>query len=135
MDRIVVGFDGSEHSLKALARAADLANSAEIVVVSAAGPHLLRHAPGEIPVDTQEEEARDAALAEARRYLEQRGLTGRYVEGHGSPADVIVQEAQESKADLIVVGTHGHNAVERAVLGSVSTEVVHHAPCDVLIVR
>jgi nucleotide-binding universal stress UspA family protein len=135
MERIVVGYDGSEHSQKALERAAELASGAEITVVSAAGPHLFRHAPGEVPVDPDEEEARDAALAEARRHLEQRGLTAKYVEGHGSPADVIVQEAEESRADLIVVGTHGHNFVERAVLGSVSTAVVHRAPCDVLVVR
>ena len=58
-----------------------------------------------------------------------------FVEGHGNPADVIVQEAEESGADLIVVGTRGLGATRRAFMGSVSTNVVHHAPCDVLVVR
>jgi nucleotide-binding universal stress UspA family protein len=47
----------------------------------------------------------------------------------------LVQEAEESGADLIVVGTRGLNAAKRLVLGSVSTNVVQHAPCDVLVVR
>jgi nucleotide-binding universal stress UspA family protein len=92
-------------------------------------------AGGTSPVDPADAEARSAALAEARTYVEGRGLEGVYIEGHGNPADVIVQEAEESGADLIVVGTRGHNAAKRLFMGSVSTNVVHHAPCDVLVVR
>jgi nucleotide-binding universal stress UspA family protein len=80
-------------------------------------------------------EARSKALAEAREYVEGRGLNGVFIAGLGNPADVIVQEAEESGADLIVVGTRGLNAARRLVMGSVSTNVVHHAPCDVLVVR
>jgi nucleotide-binding universal stress UspA family protein len=53
----------------------------------------------------------------------------------GNPAEVIVQEAEDSGADLIVVGTRGLHATKRLFIGSVSTNVVHHAPCDVLVVR
>jgi nucleotide-binding universal stress UspA family protein len=136
MRRIVVGFDGSDHSRKALERAADLASEAELTVVCAAGvSELSRHAPGEVPVDPKDVEARATALAEARSYLDGRGMAARYIEGHGSPADVIVDEAEDSGADLIVVGTRGLHAGRRLLLGSVSTKVVHHAPCDVLVVR
>jgi nucleotide-binding universal stress UspA family protein len=137
MKRIVVGFDGSEHSHKALERAADIANGATLsVVCSADVTRLLRDPSGSVsPVDPAAAEARTNALAEARRYLEGRGLEGVFVEGTGHPADVIVQEAEDSGADLIVVGTRGQNAAKRLVLGSVSTTVVHHAPCDVLVVR
>ncbi len=137
MERIVVGFDGSEHSRKALARAVEIANGATIAVVSAANvARLLRDPAGGVgPVDPADAEARTQALAEAREYLEGRGIEGVYVEGHGNPADVIVQEAEESGADLIVIGTRGLNAVQRVVLGSVSTNIVHHAPCDVLVVH
>jgi nucleotide-binding universal stress UspA family protein len=38
-------------------------------------------------------------------------------------------------ADLIIVGTRGLNTAQRLLLGSVSTKVMHHAPCDVLVVR
>jgi nucleotide-binding universal stress UspA family protein len=137
MERIVVGFDGSEHSRKALERAADISNGATIAVVSAANVQRLMRDPsgGASPVDPADAEARSKALAEAREYLEGRGVNGVYVEGHGNPADVIVQEAEESGADLIVVGTRGLNAAQRAILGSVSTNVVHHATRDVLVVR
>jgi nucleotide-binding universal stress UspA family protein len=137
MKRIVVGFDGSEASRKALERAADIADGATVAVVCAADvARLLRDPAGGVaPVDPAEAEARTNALAEARRYLEGRGVEGVFIEGLGHPADVIVQEAEESGADLIVVGTRGLNAAKRLVLGSVSTTVVHHAHCDVLVVR
>jgi nucleotide-binding universal stress UspA family protein len=137
MERIVVGFDGSAHSHKALERAADIADGATIAVVSAVNVqrYLRDPAGGVDPVDPADVEAREKALAEARAYLEGRGITGLYIAGTGRPADVIVQEAEESGADLIVVGTRGHGAARSLFMGSVSTNVVHHAPCDVLVVR
>lgn len=53
----------------------------------------------------------------------------------GSPESRIVEIAEEWNADLIVVGSHGYNAWERLLLGSVSNAVVHHAPCSVLVAR
>jgi nucleotide-binding universal stress UspA family protein len=52
----------------------------------------------------------------------------------GSPAQRIVERAEEWGADLIVVGSHGRGFWGR-LLGSVSNGVVHHAPCSVLVVR
>jgi nucleotide-binding universal stress UspA family protein len=46
-----------------------------------------------------------------------------------------VRQASDEGADLIVVGTRGLNVAQRALLGSVSTKIVHHAACDVLVVR
>jgi nucleotide-binding universal stress UspA family protein len=48
---------------------------------------------------------------------------------------VIVERATEMRADLIVVGSRGHGTIESMVLGSVSAEVVDHAPCPVLVAR
>ncbi len=53
----------------------------------------------------------------------------------GSPESRIVEIAEEWQADLIIVGSHGYNAWERLLLGSVSNAVVHHAPCSVLVAR
>ena len=53
----------------------------------------------------------------------------------GHPADVILAEAEQMKADLIVSGARGLGAVKRLLLGSVSTKILHHSPCSVLIVH
>jgi len=53
----------------------------------------------------------------------------------GSPESRIVETAEQFKADLIILGSHGYNRWERLLLGSVSDSVLHHAPCSVLIVR
>ena len=53
----------------------------------------------------------------------------------GRPAEAILDEAKQWGADIIVVGSHGHGFWGRALLGSVSNAVVHHAHCPVLVVR
>ena len=53
----------------------------------------------------------------------------------GSPKSVILDEAEDWRADLIVVGSHGYRAWERFLLGSVSQSVVSHAKCSVEVVR
>ena len=53
----------------------------------------------------------------------------------GHPTDVIVRMAQEHKADLIVMGTHGRSGLPHLLMGSVAEKVVRLAPCSVLVVR
>ncbi len=51
------------------------------------------------------------------------------------PASAIVELAEEEGYDLIVIGNKGRSAINRFLLGSVSSKVVHHAPCNVLLAR
>jgi nucleotide-binding universal stress UspA family protein len=53
---------------------------------------------------------------------------------HGHPASVLVEECEKLAADLLVVGKHGASALDERLLGSVTLNVLHHAPCDVLLV-
>lgn len=53
----------------------------------------------------------------------------------GDPGSVICQLADEQDVDVVVVGSRGQGAIRRALLGSVSTHVVHHAPCPVMVIR
>lgn len=54
---------------------------------------------------------------------------------HGDPRSVILDEAKEWDADLIIVGSHGYTGIKRLLLGSVAQSVVSHAPCSVEVVR
>jgi nucleotide-binding universal stress UspA family protein len=63
------------------------------------------------------------------------GVAASGVVVRGRPATEIVREAGEWPADMVVVGSRGHGAIERMLLGSTSAEVVDRAPCPVLIAR
>lgn len=52
-----------------------------------------------------------------------------------SPADAIVEYAEKNGIDLIVIGNKGAGAVERFLIGSVSSKVVTHSPCSVMVVK
>lgn len=54
---------------------------------------------------------------------------------HGTPAQMIVEEAESWGADLIICGSHSYGFWKRAWIGSVSSAIVHHAPCSVMVVR
>jgi nucleotide-binding universal stress UspA family protein len=51
------------------------------------------------------------------------------------PKNVIIEEADQTDVDLIVVGSHGHRGIERFMLGSVSEAVALHAHCSVEVIR
>jgi nucleotide-binding universal stress UspA family protein len=53
----------------------------------------------------------------------------------GDPADAIIDVADETGADVIVVGNKGMTGARRFLLGSVPNKISHHAPCSVYIVR
>jgi nucleotide-binding universal stress UspA family protein len=142
--RIVVGTDGSDTAAEAVRQAVDLAKlaGAELNIVSAYAPLPKRRVEGEkldAPADVQYEIGPredvnlvlDAAAAVARK-------EGVEVQTHpveAEPAEAILNVAEETKADLIVVGNKGMTGARRFLLGSVPNNVSHHAPCSVIIVR
>ena len=137
MKKIVIGYDGTEPSGRALERAAALAHAfnSQLIVTSVA-PLLTgigRTAGPVDPVDPPEQHARE--LDAARAFLEGESLQAEYVPAVGDPADTIVELANERGADLVVVGTREPSIVQRLLGQSVSGSVVRHAHCDVLIVH
>ncbi len=64
-----------------------------------------------------------------------RGSRCRPIPVEGAPSEAILSVAEETKADLIVVGNKGMTGARRFLLGSVPNNVSHHAPCSVIIVQ
>jgi nucleotide-binding universal stress UspA family protein len=78
---------------------------------------------------------RDVLLEAAAAQLRRPGLDVRTRLADGRAASVIVDVARETDPELIILGARGHGAIESALLGSVSAEVVDQAPCAVLVAR
>ena len=136
MSTIVVGYDQTPGSQRALERAATLAKALDSkLVVTSVTPIMMSAGRSGGPIDpTDPPEKHAEELAAARTYLEGEGIEADYQGAVGEPADAIVQLADERNADMIVVG-HEHGVVHRLFGASVSEAVSHHAHCDVLIVH
>jgi nucleotide-binding universal stress UspA family protein len=76
-----------------------------------------------------------AALQVARAALDAAGLHYKYHISVGTPAEAIVQYANEEGADQIVMGRHGQGAVKTLLLGSVVNKVLHLASHPVLLIK
>ena len=142
--RIVVGTDGSETAAAAVGQALELAKmtGATLSLVSAYQPASGRRVEAEqagAPADVQYEigprEDVNLVLDAAAADVKQQGVEVQTHPVEGDPADAILNVAEETKADLIVVGNKGMTGARRYLLGSVPNNVSHHAPCSVMIVR
>jgi nucleotide-binding universal stress UspA family protein len=134
---IVVGYDETEPSRRALERAAQLARAfgAKLVVTSVA-PTLLGASRSAGPIDpTDTPTNHREQLAHARQALAELNLEAEFVPALGDPAHTIVELAEDREADLIVVGTREPNVLERLLGQSVSGSVARQTHCDVLIVH
>jgi nucleotide-binding universal stress UspA family protein len=137
MKHIVLAYDATPAAERALERTAELAKAfgAKVTVVSVARA-LIPAARGIGPVDPVDPPSLHAEeLANARKKLADLGVEADSVTGLGDPGRVIVDTAEEQQADLVVVGTRSAGVFGRLFEGSVSDEVHHEAPCDVLVVR
>ncbi len=127
---IVVGTDGSETAHEAVRQAVDLAKSvgAKVQLVSAYEPvsnQRIREERQQAPDDVQwtinPREDVDGTLAEAAEIAEEAGVSVERFARQGDPADAILDVAEETKADLIIVGNKGMTGARRFLLGSVPT--------------
>ena len=147
--KILIATDGSEFSNAAVEKICQMIKNpanVNVKIVSAyEQPVMAAPAPYAISAGYNpilEKEMRDIAeqaIAQAEQEISERfpalkeNLSTRVLSG--SPEQMVVEEAEDWGADLIVVGSHGYGFWERMFLGSVSNAIVHHAPCSVLVVR
>jgi nucleotide-binding universal stress UspA family protein len=147
VSKILVPTDGSKTAQKAIRYAVDLAKqlNASVVVLSVIDNRSLvaQTIPAfDTPVNVTEsvddylrEAAREYA-AEIEKLCDKSGVRWETVISKGHPVDEIAKEAKKSKADLIVMGSHGRSALAAAVLGSIAYGVIHNETrVPVLIVR
>jgi nucleotide-binding universal stress UspA family protein len=142
MKTILLATDGSP--------SAELATGEAIALAAATGWPLRIVTVWNVPIQTgygyepmalppdlaevEEDHARELAAAAAARAVAA-GLDATFELREGSPAEEICAAAAATRAALIVIGAHGWGAFKRFLFGSVSTHVMHAAPCPVLVVR
>ncbi|MGD9563058.1 MAG: universal stress protein [Pyrinomonadaceae bacterium] len=146
--KVLIATEGSKFSQAAIDKFCNMfdeSENTEIRIISAVEP---AYAPPEsFNVSAEYTRELDAAsrkhanevISQASEEIRRRvpslanNLTTKVVTG--PPERAIVKEAEDWKADVIFVGSHGYAFWKKALLGSVSSSVVHHAPCSVVIVR
>ncbi len=142
---IVVAVDFSENGNQVLEAVPDLKNRepGEYSIISVVAP-LITPVSGMDPsafaasasLPEIEAEITQQALQSVRERAANCGLSQDRVQIlHGNPSSVIRSFAEESGADLIVIGSHARKGVARFILGSTATGVLHGATCDVLTIR
>jgi nucleotide-binding universal stress UspA family protein len=129
--QVLVAYDGSAPSQRALAHAADLGRPGDIFTVA----NVMRE-PGlgaRIEPPLEERNQQQALLDEARRFLAGRGIEARTLAPVGNAATEILAAAERIGADVIVLARHGGHLPHG--LGSATGRIVRSASCDVLVVH
>jgi nucleotide-binding universal stress UspA family protein len=141
MKPVLLATDGSPTAEKATETAIELAQAldTELVIASVWNIPYTTVGFAAAPVNGElaklsEEQARKITVEAAAR-AEEAGVETRSVVLRGLPIEEICLAAEKFNPRFLIVGSHGWGAVKRALFGSVSTGVLHHATCPVLVVR
>jgi nucleotide-binding universal stress UspA family protein len=140
--KILVAVDGSPHTQKALdylvAHRNMFVEGNEFLMVhvcTGVPGHVARHLNRDVLEDYYTEE-NAKVLEPVKAFFEKQGITNFRNHGrHGHAAEEILKAATEARVELVVMGTHGHGILGRALMGSVATKVVSETDISVLLVQ
>ncbi|MFD1065187.1 universal stress protein [Oceanobacillus locisalsi] len=140
---ILVAYDGSDLSKKAVEEAKKQTKLAEeavlhvVTIISNSGPTVNAALARSFMNDLAEEVR--PAVDSVQEELEQEGIACKtdilMDYSFRNPGAQLIDYAKEKDIDLMVLGSRGLGGVGRLILGSVSSQVVHQAPCKVMIVK
>ncbi|MDO3413207.1 universal stress protein [Saccharibacillus sp. CPCC 101409] len=140
--KILLAYDGSNASNKALERAIGLAQATpgaalEVLHIYDYPRFFVGDGIAPVPGSVNKEffDLAEQTVEEARRRIAEAGVEARIEMRQGAPAVLILEYAKELGADVIVIGSRGLGAIREFVLGSVSHNVVQHSEIPVLIVK
>jgi nucleotide-binding universal stress UspA family protein len=139
--KILLAVDGSEYTRKMLdyviSHKALFDASHEYTLLNAQSP-LPPHARSAVGASVVQEYHRDEAqkvLEPALAALKASGLRTSSLWKVGPAGETIARFAEEGKFDMVIMGTHGHGALARLVMGSVTTQALAHCTVPVLLIR
>jgi nucleotide-binding universal stress UspA family protein len=135
-EKILIATDGSKHSSAALDQAIGFAKlcNCPLIILHAVdiNPEYLALSP---KLEEKMEGEGAQLLQESKQKAVNAGVSCEVVLSKSDvPYKAIINTAKERKVDLIVMGTHGKNALEKLIMGSVTRQVIGHIPCAVLVV-
>lgn len=140
---ILIATDGSRYSDAAASEAIGIAKrcGANLVIVSVVpseteSPFDIVHSEMQkgLIADKEFQEA-EKNVKNVKTLAEENGLKVKGLIYSGRPYEAIIETAEEEKADLIMVGSHGRTGLSRLLMGSVTERVIGHAECAVLVVK
>jgi len=136
-NKILVGFDGSEFSRAALLEAANRIKSRGGKIILLNAVYFDEEEFGNKPeqLEKRMESGKKICSGAKEMVRKEFGIDIESIVSEGEPPEVIARTAQEMNADLIAMGTHGRRGIKRFIMGSVTSGVIGHAPCDVLVVK
>jgi nucleotide-binding universal stress UspA family protein len=133
---IVLATDGSRYSAAAAERAIAFARAygGVLKVVSVVDVPTEFYAEAPAAVEDMVRKAK-AYVADVKKQAEAAGVRAETFVGEAEAFQAITNLAQEQKADMIVLGSHGRTGLRRLLMGSVTEKVIGYAPCPVLVVK
>lgn len=138
MKKILIAHDGSKSSEKALKQAFEIADKfgSSVTVISVV-PELYLTELMEMDrlriLETLTEEAKK--IMDKIKIKTVGSKPVKTIVAQGNPAEEILETAKKIRADLIVTGSHGRHGAQKFLLGSISSKIIDHAPCTVLVVK
>lgn len=138
--KILVPVDGSDNSYKALEAALILSEKlgSNISVVNVMEQVPITHIESEKLLSELLEahkKENQEILSKCSEIAHQKGITIKSVLLQGNPAPVILDYSKKENFDLVIMGSRGMGKFKELILGSVSSKIVHHSPCAIMIIR